>query len=173
MQYWYCRHRCVSRSLICSTPLPLITSTKLNVLCCIIVMCSEWLCLVIKFNVMTNLFKPVVQYNCMGASLMEMPIRWLATILWHYDTSHIILSMIKMNVILFCVWITAQNFVQNVWGKGDNFRIPMHRLEVMLKWMFNKWSMWTGSVFQRIVNVWILVLCRYANNCGWCMWRVR
>jgi hypothetical protein len=53
----------------------------------------------------------------MGASLVGMHSRWLAAVIRHFDATHFILTVIEINMILFCVRITAQNFGQNTEGK--------------------------------------------------------
>jgi len=45
-----------------------------------------------------------------------------------------------MNVILFCVWLSAQIFGQNLWGKGDNLEYPGIDWRIILKLIYNKWE---------------------------------
>jgi len=65
--------------------------------------------------------------NCWGTTLMRMHSRWLATVLQHFVITHFILTIIEINMILFRVWITEQNFAQNIWWKWDNLEQPAIR----------------------------------------------
>jgi hypothetical protein len=62
------------------------------------------------------------------------------SVLWQFDIACFILTIIEMNMILFCVWITAQSIGQNVCGKGDNYEYPGIKGRKILKYIFNKWE---------------------------------
>jgi hypothetical protein len=86
----------------------------------------------------TSLFNPVSHYNTTGASLMGVHSSWLAAVLWQFDTTHFILTVIEMNMILFQVWRIAQIFCQNVWEKGDKLKYPGIEERIILNWIFNQ-----------------------------------
>jgi hypothetical protein len=102
-QYWYCNHKYVSRCCLQSVA-HLFLSTWLHQTENIVQYdcdVSAWLCSVIKFNIMTQFFfNPDAQYNCWGTTLMRMHSRWLATVLWHCNTTQFILTIIEINMIL-------------------------------------------------------------------------
>jgi hypothetical protein len=116
-QYWYCNHKYVSRCCLKSVA-HLFLWTWLHQTEYIVQYDCDvraWLCSVIKFNMMTKICLILLH----SVTVREHSI-WLAAVLQHFDTTQFILTIIEINMILFHIWITEQNFGQNIWWKGDN-----------------------------------------------------
>jgi hypothetical protein len=85
---------------------------------------SAWLCSVIKFNIMTQICLILLHSVTVRRTTLTTHSRWLATVLQFFISTQFILTIIEINMILFCIWITEQNCGQNIWWKGGNLEQP-------------------------------------------------